>query len=387
MRYCLADHSTGNGLYMESYSDLTLEKSVIRYSGENGLKLNRNSSTLIKNCWIHNNGGAGIYFDYPVEDPLLRNNTIYDNHTYGIQLSAALTVDPNICNCIISDNDSNDLYRENGTFNKINYCLLQHPHTGTGNKTGDPGFMNVATNPNDLHLAENSQCKNAGNPYANYTGETDIDGEDRVKYGRVDIGADEYYISLADFYGDGIVNFLDFALFADAWQTQNPDRSLDGNSYVNMYDLKLFCEDWLWKAPWDDGWMMSMGSDGGDLGESLAVESFEVAESSRCLTAEIKTKSTDSLMITDAAISMAKRPTRLAAKSDIFYSIKPRRLPPDQPYRLSRKTDVEKTLNEKSEIEAILKWLDNIWLNGKLKEAMTEADYLEFRKAIEESVQ
>jgi hypothetical protein len=161
-----------------------------------------------------------------------------------------------------------------------------------------------------------------------------------------------------------------------------------------MYDLKLFCEDWLWKAPWDDGWMMSMGSDGGDLGKSLAVKSLEVAESSspqdglrQCLTAEIKTKGTDSLMITDAATSMAKRPKRLVAKSDIFYSIKPHQLPPDQPYRLSRKTDVRKTITEKTEIEAILKWLDNIWLNGELKEAMTEADYLEFRKAIEESVQ
>lgn len=39
--------------------------------------------------------------------------------------------------------------------------------------------------------------------------ETDIDGESRIYYGRVDIGGDEYHWSPADFDEDGTVNLID----------------------------------------------------------------------------------------------------------------------------------------------------------------------------------
>ena len=37
------------------------------------------------------------------------------------------------------------------------------------------------------------------------------------------------------------------------------------------------------------------------------------------------------------------------------------------------------------DIEETLKLLDEIWLEGYLKETMTEEEYLSFRKAVEES--
>lgn len=194
----LFEHNLQNGIKLSNYSNLDIQNSVIRQSGEQGINISNGSSAKIINNWIHNNGtannpsyGAGIYFANQNGTPKVWNNTIYDNNTYGIECSQ-YGADPNILNCIISGNDINDLYRPDGSFNKVNFCLLQNPHSGTGNLTGDAGFKNPS-NPNDLHIGENSQCKNAGDPCGNYDYETDIDGEERIRYGRIDLGGDEYY--------------------------------------------------------------------------------------------------------------------------------------------------------------------------------------------------
>ena len=49
----------------------------------------------------------------------------------------------------------------------------------------------------------------------------------------------------ADFDQNGIINFLDFAVLAAAWQTENPYISLDADTDVDIYDLKIFCNYWL----------------------------------------------------------------------------------------------------------------------------------------------
>jgi hypothetical protein len=48
-----------------------------------------------------------------------------------------------------------------------------------------------------------------------------------------------------DYNFDGIVNFVDFAILADAWHTDNPFISLDNDSDVDIYDLAIFCDNWL----------------------------------------------------------------------------------------------------------------------------------------------
>jgi alpha-tubulin suppressor-like RCC1 family protein len=311
------ENNTQNGIRLSSYSNLDIENCVIRKSGYQGVYLSQNSVAEIINSWIHNNGtsmdssyGAGVYFEDQIGIPTVWNNTIYDNYTYGIECSED-GADPNIRNCIIAGNDSNDLCRVNGSFNKVNYCLLQHTHSGSGNITGDTGFMNPA-DPNDLHLDETSQCKDFGDPDGNYSNETDIDGENRVYYGRVDIGADEYYWSSADFDRNGIVNFLDYAVLASAWLTDNPNISLDDDNDVDIYDLSLFCQDWLWEASWSDTqWMMSMS--GGDGGMGLGLENSELDS----------TGNRDALMLSTATESLKARPERLIARSRKFYDITP----------------------------------------------------------------
>jgi hypothetical protein len=48
-----------------------------------------------------------------------------------------------------------------------------------------------------------------------------------------------------DYNFDNIVNFVDFAIFADAWMTENPFISLDNDNDVDIDDLKIFCDHWL----------------------------------------------------------------------------------------------------------------------------------------------
>ena len=65
---------------------------------------------------------------------------------------------------------------------------------------------------------------------------------------RVDIGADEFSPK-ADYNGDLIVNFVDFANLASKWRQNDPNKSLDNDNDVDIYDLERFCDDWLWIAP------------------------------------------------------------------------------------------------------------------------------------------
>jgi hypothetical protein len=356
------------GIELTSYSSLDIEHCVIRKSDLHGIDISvyQNSGTEITNSWIHNNGDAGIYFYFKNQNviPEVRNNTIYGNDTYGIQCSGT-EEDPNIRNCIITGNDEGDL---DGSFNKVNYCLLQSDHNGVGNLIGDPGFMNIGTDANDLHLDENSQCKNNGDSNGIYDSETDIDGEGRVKYGRVDIGGDEYYWSPADFDEDEKVDFIDYDILAAAWQSNPNDNDynevcdLNDNNIINIKDLALFCKDWLWEAGWVKGVLTKCMGGGGFGPESMSLES-----------------SRDALMLS-AAESLRTRPERLVAKSQKFYDIRPvttisARREQFDAMKIGLKVD---------NIKRILQWLDEAWLNGDLKEHMTEEQYLEFRKIIEE---
>ena len=89
-----------------------------------------------------------------------------------------------------------------------------------------------------------------------------------------------------DFNGDGLVNNLEFAIFADAWLAHDPndpgyspdpeeyvrwskvrDYNFDKNGtsqyQIDLADFVIFVEDWAWRACWKDlekGFsMMEMG--------------------------------------------------------------------------------------------------------------------------------
>lgn len=175
-------------------------------------------------------------------------------------------------------------------------------------------------------------------------------------------------------------------MFANAWQTTPNDVNdyndifdLQDNNSIDYNDLALLCEDWLWEKAWgSEGWMMGMGGGGMGFGlESMSLESAFSLEDSKTAT----TSSSDNLMLSSATESLKARPERLAAKSQKFYNITPEAV-------IKSKTVKPKPPTQRELFELhleLLNWLDKIWLDGELKEVMTEDEYLEFRKSIEES--
>ena len=318
------------GIYCENYSGPDIINCIIKNNGKDGIHCNRGTPT-IKNNWIHHNEDSGIHLSRVDAAAVVRNNTVVYNIGYGIRLH--LGTKPAISNCIIWGN-GDDLDNCSATYSCISDCGDVGDPNITHNICDNPTFKNP-DDPNDLHIDVNSPCKDAGDPNGDYGDETDIDGESRVKYGRVDMGADEYYWSPADFNRDEAVNFLDYAELANNWQKTddvsdyNDIYDLEDNNSIDYNDLALFCEDWLWQPAWTQsgGRMMGYGM-GYGWGSGLEQGSYQFA---------------------------------------------PAKQPPLQV--------------ESPDIEELIDWLDGLWFDGDLQEYMTKDEYLEFRKAIQKSIE
>ncbi len=271
---CIIEDNDDSGIYFEDASSVSIANNIIRRNGDHGIHCcSYVPNVEIKNNWIYDNGtggqDSGIYidWDFSAYSVIIRNNTIVGNDRYGIY--DWTNGDPNITNCIIWGNgssDSDNLDRDQGSFSDVTYSCVRGGYSGQGNISSDPCFMDDS---NDFHLSEDSLCIEAG--LGDYSEETDIDGRSRVAdgYGNgiaiIDIGADEFYWSYMDFSYDGTVNFLDYAMFANAWLSSLGDPNYDEefdleyDDTVDYKDLGLFVEEWLWEAGWLQTEEMMMG--------------------------------------------------------------------------------------------------------------------------------
>ncbi len=290
------------------------------------------STPAIKNTVVYQNGFdetqgyPGISIILPEETPTLYNNTIISNQSVGIIYQDS---DPNYMNspdylnlqsCILWHNNEGQ-----GQVSGLNpddtayYCCIQDCNDiqGRYNIDDDPMFAytvdpnNIPDPNNPYHLSWDSPCKNAGNPddHLYVFGDYDIDGEDRISYERIDIGADEVYscngnnnddiYNSIDWNSDGIVNLHEYNTFAQAWLSHDPndpavndpnhpdyDDLTDPNSLnyidpirfegwyegkiicnfdatvdtdteyeVDLADFDIFLDDWLWIACWKQSQM------------------------------------------------------------------------------------------------------------------------------------
>ena len=195
----------------------------------------------------------------------------------------------------------------------------------------------------DYHLTADSNCIDAGDPDFNPgPNMKDIDGERRVFDGDdngteiVDIGADEYYWSPADFNSDGLVNFFDYALLSSAWLTDpnkqyyNEICDLVDNDRIDSNDLARFCEDWLWQTAWAKTFPFSYEKMGCSMGESLGLT------------------------------------------QELFPSVSSKQEQPEL-------TAVD--------IEEIIKWLEDLWLtNEEVRKIISEDDWLKFIELVKDSI-
>lgn len=281
---CFIKNNNGEGIYnytpnYTSYS-VTITNNTISGNNDNGIySYTKYSNEIeIKNNLIYSNGaggsGDGIYipYAYPV-DAIITNNTIAKNNDYGIHSNYA--TDVSVSNCIIWGNGNGSLHKDNDDFDNITYSCIQGGFSGTGNINYDPCFVNDAND--NYHIGSGSPCIDRGDPNGDYDRQTDIDGEPRVTALRIDMGADELYRPKADFDKNDIVNFIDYAIWVVAWQTDDPNMSLDDDNDVDIDDLAVFCDDWLWLAPWSDMfYMASFGEPGGFMSSRAAVAAEQI---------------------------------------------------------------------------------------------------------------
>ncbi|MBN1764846.1 MAG: hypothetical protein JW860_06275, partial [Sedimentisphaerales bacterium] len=157
----------------------------------------------------------------------------------------------NITNCILWGNSPDELYNSAVPL----YSCVQGGSSGSGCIDIDPLLSDVIGK--DYHLQWNSPCINSGDPsYVPGLDETDMDGQERITYGRVDMGADEVFPIAGDFDMDIDVDTIDLSFFAYYWLESNCDETdwcyltdITHDSHVNLHDLAALSTFWLIDAP------------------------------------------------------------------------------------------------------------------------------------------
>ena len=164
--------------------------------------------------------------------------------------------------CSTHCSDAND--RNIGT----NPIFVRDPNNGGDGWGDDPNTpLNEGANDDygDLRLRPGSPCIDVGDnnadidactPEIDSLPDTDLDGRPRFADGDcngtnvVDMGAYEFtYAYIGDFDADCDVDFVDYAIFADFWLTDEllvdiaPTPAGDG--IIDERDLNILCDNWL----------------------------------------------------------------------------------------------------------------------------------------------
>jgi hypothetical protein len=252
-----APNDRGGGIYvLETMGgqvrilNCVVANNVAHWGG--GIFLQGDVDALIRDCLIYGNSatgssGGGLYYAPYDYSPLLsiQNCTIVNNHadgSYAVGGGMVVSVHNGvfppraISNCILYGNSdtggrpqiSFSISPSVPTAQRVAYCDIQNNQPFGAEFyqiiTTDPLFVSPADG--DFHLSTGSPCINAGAPeFVPAAGELDMDGQQRVWDGRVDMGADEYY-PFADCNANGIPDDQDIAAgtSADCNDNQMPDE-------------------------------------------------------------------------------------------------------------------------------------------------------------------
>ncbi len=194
------------------------------------------SNASVSNCLISQNEAwdcAGGLFNFYHSTTIINNCTITGNTSQNIGGLLCYSSKANMNNCILWANRSRydrefGLVKSHGIRSLLNvsYCDIlggkssgyvdptSKLNWGTGNIDTDPcfvesGYWDPNSTPDDTrddfwvdgdyHLLPTSPCINDGDPdYVAGPNETDLDGNPRVKWGRIDMGAYEFIPLVAE---------------------------------------------------------------------------------------------------------------------------------------------------------------------------------------------
>jgi len=180
---------------------------------------------IMQNCTIRDNaavysfpiaGGIRIVIDGTVRNCLITGNMVSNDSGGGVYFSGGGSVENSTISGNFADSGGGVFFFSGGTVtNSIVYSNSANSNTnyndaskfayscspglsGSGNITNDPQFVNPGGG--NYRLSDSSLCIDTGTNFSWMTGATDLDGNDRIFRGTVDMGA---YESQNKFLDDG----------------------------------------------------------------------------------------------------------------------------------------------------------------------------------------
>jgi hypothetical protein len=233
----------------------------VNHGGGGMCNWNDSSPTVINCMFSENlaNGYGGGMYNHDNSSPTITNCTFYGNTAdevgsgmYNYRSSTMVT------NCIFWGDEPNEIVDDPCSTSVVTYSDVQGGWTGAGNIDADPCFVDVAGG--DLRLSPGSPCIDAGYNNAPNLLPKDILDNPRILDGdcnsvaTVDMGAYEFALAyLGDFDNNCSVDFFDFSIFGQAWETKAGDPGWDWacdisdppDDYIDWRDAAVLCENWL----------------------------------------------------------------------------------------------------------------------------------------------
>jgi len=162
--------------------------------------------------------------------PQIRNNTFVANvASAGGGIHCEQDSGQVVRNCILWANTSGNLHGCTAA-----YSCVQGGAEGIGNISLYPYFVDMAFG--DYHLLSYSPCIDAGSSSVIPADEPDIDGDARVYFGAVDMGADEARMRSADTDDDDLPDHWERVYFKD--NSANPQDDPDGDGATNLQEYR-----------------------------------------------------------------------------------------------------------------------------------------------------
>jgi len=242
----------GGGIWIEAPASPTIANNVIvrniaQHGGGIAVSGTSDSSAVIVNNFIAYNaatgGGGGVSCGWARKARLI-NNVIVKNFARSRCGGAELNSCGSVFNCTIADNlaaPNTDCHGVEASGAMIMNCIIWNisdliPSAfleGSyvrGSSTGYPHFVDPAAG--DYHLRSYSPCIGAGINYYASEIASDLDGEPRIMFGNVDVGADEAAIASADTDADGLPDDWENAFLKTL--ATGPGDDPDGDGVTNL---------------------------------------------------------------------------------------------------------------------------------------------------------